>query len=465
MPTITWSNESIGLEERGFIILTRVFQYLRSMFGGEKTTDQDMAAFEIAMETLKLAAEPGETYAAIAARLKLEAETYKDFLLHPKPIGKIAVIVKEIDPNSRDFRSPRKQIQILDPAEGKASAGFDFPRSATKVLEFVIYNTEGSPLFAITRTYSNWTGSRKFKLGPNHVFCLNMVENSLGLVTVHASFRMAQEHEDARDRQARLEPVRPVAVPVGKTESGRSLFELRPFGRRLAYLLVLQCMVISLICSTVIWVATSRAMSRPESLAGQTTDRSLSDTMTYALVASLSERTIPLNAISGGTATGSDTVPGAAEKSRKIRLAQKAKRLAKVEGFSISVDNDSCKSGESRCLKLLSTIQKRVESNLGSFSLRKYTPDETDEGSEPARLIVSYNPIDMLHGHVHLRLYDQQGELWDDKGNLNYAAITEPALVEDYCEEASSKILLEIITAKIRVNSDPQEEEKTSEDK
>jgi hypothetical protein len=459
MATMTWNNERTELEGRLFIF-PRVFQYFRSIFGGEKTTPQDMAAFETAMNTLKLAAEPGENYAAIAARMKLEAETYRDFLLNPKPIGKISLIVKEIDPDSRDFRSPREQYKVHDPAKGWASVGYEFDRSDTKVLEFMMYDTEGSPLFAITRTYSNWIGCREFNLGLDRVFCLNMVEVSPGCVMAHASFRMAAERESARDRQRILEPAPQVPAPVGKVESGRSIFEFLPFGRRLAYALVLQCMVISLICSTVIWVATGRAMSRQGSLARQTTDHSLSDTTTDPSVANLPDGKTALYATSGGTETGSNDIPGEAETVRKIRMAQKAKRLAKVEGFSISVDNNSCKSGESRCLELLSTIQKRVESNLSSVSLRAYTPDQPNERTEPAKLIVSYNPIDTLHGHVHLTLYDHQGELWDDKGNLTYAA---PSVVENYCEEASSKILLEIITAKIRVNSNPQEGEKTSE--
>jgi hypothetical protein len=112
---------------------------------------------------------------------------------------------------------------------------------------------------------------------------------------------------------------------------------------------------------------------------------------------------------------------------------------------------------ESRCLELLSTVQKGVQSSLSSLSVPVYTLDQTRNGAKPAKLVVSYNPIDLLHGQIHLTLYDQQGALWDDRGNLTSAQISQPSVVSTYCEEASSEILWQIITAKIRLSSNSDE--------
>jgi hypothetical protein len=75
-------------------------------------------------------------------------------------------------------------------------------------------------------------------------------------------------------------------------------------------------------------------------------------------------------------------------------------------------------------------------------------------GKEPANLVVSYNPINLLHGQIHLTLYDKEGALWNGNGNLSYAQLTKPDLIKSYCEEASSEIVWEIIMAKAHLNSD-----------
>jgi hypothetical protein len=472
MSTITLDNENIESDRVGVVfdrIFNRIFQFVRSIFSAREAAAEDSAAFKTAVSAVKLAAEPGENYAVVAARIQREVAIYRDFLLHPKPIGKISLIVKEIDPNSPDFRSPRKQYQVhdpseghRDPAEGWASVGYKFNRSATKVLEFMVYDMKGSPLFAIARTYSSWLGATEFKLGLNRVFFLNMVEDSPGYVQVHAGFR-ATARQSAGDRQAIPVTVRQHPSATVKPDSGQSILDLRPFGRRLAYMFVLQCLVISLICSTVIWVGTGRAMSRTASLFTKTEDGPASETLGSAPLDTLTVEEMAIYDTAGGTVTNAHDTPNETRRKIASRLAQKAQRLAGVKGFSISVNNASCQSGESRCFELLSTIQKGVLSTLKSLSLRVYTDNQTKDGVEPAQLMVSYNPIDTLHGQVHLTLSDQQGELWDNKGNFSYAAITEPSVVNSYCEEASSEILWEIITAKIQVKSNPEEKAEKAE--
>lgn len=462
MTTITLENRE-GEERVALIFINRIFnpmlQFVRTIFSADKNAAEESAAFKIAVSAVKLAAEPGENYAVVASRIQREVAIYRDFLLRPKPIGKISLIVKEIDPNSPDFRSPRKQYQVhdpseghRDPAEGWVSVGYKFNRSATKVLEFMVYDLKGSPLFAIARTYSNWLGSIEFKLGLNRVFYLNMVEDSPGYVMVQAGFK-AKARQSAGEIQNIPGTMRQLPSAIVKPNSGPSVLDFRPFGRRLAYMFLLQCLVISVICSTVIWVGTGRAMSRTVSSSSKAEAGSSSEMLGDAALASLIKQTVATYHTSGETLTSDNNTPN--ETTRKItsRLGQKATRLARVKGFSVSVNHASCKSGESRCLELLSSVRKGVQWTLSSLSLPVYAEDQTGDGIEPAKLVVSYNPIDTLHAQVHLTLYDQQGKLWDNEGNLSYATITEPAVVNNYCEEASSEILWEIITARMQVTS------------
>jgi len=457
----TFSNENIWKGE--IFSFSRIFQIFRRLITGDRTSRQEIARFEKAVRTMRLAAEPGEEYPLVAARIEREASTYRTFLQHPQPIGKISLIVKELNPHSPDFTKPRTQIEVAnpseghrDPAEGCASAGYKFNRSDTKVLEFMVHDVNESPLFAIVRTYSNWVGNREFALGLNRVFYLNMIEDAPGYVMVYAGFRTVADHERVTGKPKTLQAVGQMPVPViaGSGAGRRFRGFWQPYGQRRRSLVGLECAAISVICSSVFWMATHGASSKDPSRPNQSQVVSSVAGVLPAAGETITSvnKTDTFDAINGGLLVSTDRSLRAKNNVR-IRLAQKAKRLAEVKAFSVAVDNSSCKPMESRCLELLSTVQKGVQSSLSSLSVPVYSLDQTGNGAEPAKLVVSYNPIDLLHGQIHLTLYDQQGALWDDKGNLTFAEISQPSVVTTYCEEASSEILWQIITAKIRVNA------------
>lgn len=462
---ITLSNENIWRGEVFSFI--RIFQIVKQLITGDRTNRQEIARFEKAVRTLRLAAEPGEEYPLVAARIEREAATYRSFLQHPQPIGKISVMVKELDPNSPDFTTPRKQIEVVDPSEGQrdpaegcASAGYKFNRSATKVLEFIVHDVNDSPLFAIVRTYSNWLGSREFALGLNRVFYLNMIEDSPGYVMVYAGFKAVARHERATGKPKTLEVVRQLPAPVvNESGTGRRFSGFwQPFGHRRG-LVGLECAAISLICSSVFWIATLGATSKDAFRPDQAEVASPAAGVSPPVEELITPVDKPgaFYEINGGALMGQDRTLRAKGNSVRVRLAQKAKRFAEVKEFSVAVDNSSCKSMGSRCLELLSTVQEGVQSSLSSLSVPVYTLGQTRNRAKPAKLVVSYSPIDLFHGQIHLTLYDQQGALWDDRGNLAYAQINQPSVVSTYCEEASSEILWQIITAKIHLNSNSDE--------
>lgn len=467
MSTITFDDARVKPRRAVMISVPHFFRALKRTIMGEKTTCTELPGYKKAVRSLRLAAEPGEAYPAVADRIDREVAIYRDFLMRPRPIGKISLIVKELDPDSPDFRSPRKQYQVhepsegkRDPAEGLASVKYRFNRSATKVLEFMVHDAKDAPLFAVARTYSTWLGNKEFPLGHKRVFYLNMVEDSPGYVMVHAGFRPASEEEYATEKPTTIKVVPPMPQPVidGPEQESRNPILWSLPQSRLAYLFGFQCAVISLFCGGVLWLATGSAMSR--TVAHQASVPSAAAPSTSSTDASRL-----LSTFAGGSIIRPDDTRVQGGKNIRIKLVQKAKRLARVNGFSVSIKDDSCKSKESRCLELLTTIQKEVASSLSSLRVPVYTPGQIKKGIEPAELVVSYKPVDLIHGQIHLTLYDQQGELWRDRGDLNYAGVIEPAAVTTYCEEASTDMIWEIITAKTHVNSIDEKGEVTTKSK
>lgn len=171
---------------------------------------------DIAVQTIRLAAEPGEDYPTVAARIRREALLYRNFLRHSPPIGKISLRVKELHAHSGAFTSTRQQFQVLDPAEGhqdpsegRVSVCYTFSRSANRVLEFIVHDENDKPLFAVVRTYCNWVGSRAFSLGKNRQFYLDMNEEAPGYVMVYAGFKPSPRG-DFVAAGPRLQPAQPV---------------------------------------------------------------------------------------------------------------------------------------------------------------------------------------------------------------------------------------------------------------
>lgn len=467
MATMTLSNPTIsGLREVIVSLITSLFRFAQHFIkeiSGPKTDGRGIeevdAEFEKAVRTIQLAAEPGENYAEIAAKVRREALSYRNFLQHPQPIGRISLCVRELDRNEPDFGKPRTQWLVehpseggRDPVEGGASVSYRLSRSATKVLEFVLHDTKDAPLFAIVRTYSNWLGTKKFELGPNRVFYLDMKEELPGYVEVKAGFRPATAFEDDNEDTKVREFARPVPVPPStetQPEPHMSIFRRPPQPRRFVYLA--KCAAVSMIVSTVTFAVIAAFSKSHAQVSSGTSSATPVREATGRTVAIYLDQSPSLSA--NAFDIGQSGVLNQEPKTMRVRSVESSKRLADVKSFSIAVDNNSCKEMESQCRALLSTIQQEVKSNLSSLNIPVLRTDQVKTGKEPAKLVVSYNPTNLLHGQIHLTLYDQQGALWS-KGNLSYAKLTEPDAIRTYCEEASNEIVWEIIMAKAQMNFD-----------
>lgn len=464
MSSITMTHQNTwGLREVTISLVTSPFRFVQhfiNVVSGAETDSREIADFEKAVRTIQLAAEPGENYGEVAAKVLREAEIYKEYLESPqRRIGRISLHIKELDPHEPDFGTARTQWLVddpseggRDPVEGRASVSYRLSRSATKVLEFMVHDHNDVPLFAVARVYSHWVGTKRFPLGPNRVFCLQMVEALPGYVDVNAGFKPATALEDDLEDENLREFPRAVAVPPSQALPNPhvSIFQ-RPLHRN-RWVYVAECAVIILVSSLVCIVAAkSFKGAESQSRSAATASMPVAESTGRNFIAFAVDQSSSLNP--QDFRIGEMVVFDPDMRTIKGRSVQKAKRLAKVNSFSISVDNSSCRQMESQCRKLLSKVQQEVKSNLNSLNVPVLSLDQTGAGREPAKLVVSYNPINLLHGQIHLTLYDHEGTLWNGNGNLSYAELTKPEVIKTYCEVASSEIVWEIIMAKAHVNS------------
>jgi len=137
----------------------------------------------------------GDSYEAIADRIRTESARYKAFKQNPQLIGRITINIKRLD--SHEFSQRHYEIgQPLEPENngGNTSLSYTHQRSDISVLEFVLHDQNYLPLFAIARTYSDWIGYKEFDLGTDdRVFYLEMVKDKKpGYVAVHAGFKTRQ---------------------------------------------------------------------------------------------------------------------------------------------------------------------------------------------------------------------------------------------------------------------------------
>src|SRR6185369_4281028 len=59
-------------------------------------------ALNQALQTIPMAANPGEDYEIVAARIETQAAAYVEFLNNPQPIGRISLNVKQFGPAPAD---------------------------------------------------------------------------------------------------------------------------------------------------------------------------------------------------------------------------------------------------------------------------------------------------------------------------------------------------------------------------
>lgn len=146
-------------------------------------------AREAILSLRMVANKPGESYEAIAARVDREAANFAAFRDNPTPIGKISLNAKFIAPTESGREFVTEQHQVRDPDKGQASMGHTFERSKWLVLEIIVHDEKGKPLFPLLRTYSNWIGSKSFDLGLRRTFNLKMEQAaSANFVRVSAGF-------------------------------------------------------------------------------------------------------------------------------------------------------------------------------------------------------------------------------------------------------------------------------------
>lgn len=216
-------------------------------------------ALSRALQTIRMAANAGEDYEIVAARIDKEAADYEEFLNNPLRIGRISLNVKHFGPMPADTAHVREQCRINqpseghpDPAEGRASVWYTFNRSNNKVLEFIVHDEHDNPLFPIARTYTSWIGTKEFDLGLGRTFYLSLFEGAPGYVNVRAGFMEPNELENAiydafnQQDQNRSRPVsgRPETVsslhPVLKQS-----YEQKSAGATVFVLLVAACMILA----------------------------------------------------------------------------------------------------------------------------------------------------------------------------------------------------------------------------
>ena len=221
-----------------------------------------------------MAANPGEGYEIVAARIEAQAAAYLEFLNNPQPIGRISLNVKQFGPAPTHVAHVREQYRInepsegyADPAEGGASVWYTFNRSNNKVLEFIVHDKDDNELFPIARTYTDWIGTKKFDLGFGRTFYLSLMEGAPGYVKVRAGFGEPNEFERViYDVFEQSDTPRPQPVPNAETASSfQSCGSIRPRSGNMAmmYLLIFSAalLMVSLVHPKVRWVSSAQAQT------------------------------------------------------------------------------------------------------------------------------------------------------------------------------------------------------------
>lgn len=431
---------------RGFLrtYLNRVRNAVwRCRSSGTRSIDlwDDNSRLHEAILVLRMAANfRGEDYEVVAARIEKEVARYREFLQQPEFIGKISLIVKRfpLDVEEED-ELPRQVYQVREPTEGRASVFYTFNRSDRLVLEFVVHDKHDTPLFPIVRTYSNWTGKRQFNLGLGRTFTLMMAEDeSSECVRVHAGFTTAQaeEVEDAGmpvttgNLTLAANTMRNgdgFPTPTGAFQSS--------FGRRLAFLLVVECLVVSVISSWLIGrqAAPNRLMAEPQAFA----QRQGSAPVIYPAFAQEArgdangiEFCIDCAEEAGGVESGDTT---GSDKRGRTRDGNelKATRVTALMGGHVKVDDMLCRHAEDGCRELRVSIKSGDDNNLLYFHMhhpRSSVRRDTTHSSAP--LAVAHNSGETYSGHIHVTLFTQNRLLLikdvgcseNDTGNVRHFA-------------------------------------------
>lgn len=309
----------------------------------------------------------GEDYEAVAARIEKEVARYREFLQQPEPIGKISLVVKRFPLDGEDDEPPRQLYQVRDPTQGQASVLYNFERSDRIVLEVVVHDRYDRPLFPIVRTYSNWIGKRQFNLGLGRTFTLSMAaSDASACVRVHAGFKtaLADEIEDTDMAVATGD----LTLAANTIHNGGSL-QIQTdafrwsYRRRLALLLCVECLVVSVIASRLVGqAATNQLMNAPA--AADISQASGSAPVTAQAFAGNSDGeahgiTFYISG-GGGEESGVDESRnfGGSDKGTRARdgNALQTTRIAALVGGRLKLDDALCGGGGDGCHELRVSI-------------------------------------------------------------------------------------------------------------
>ena len=179
--TLPRPNPSVWEQMISFIamVASKIFSSIEERCFSRRRQEE----LEKAHKTVRMAENYGDTFEDTAQRIIEESARYKAFKENPQPIGKISLTVKQLD-------SALKQYEVIDPYDGEMTVVYSHRRSAETVLEFVVHDKDGVPLFPIARSYANYFGCKEFDLGLDQVFYLKMVKDKRpDYVAVQAGFK------------------------------------------------------------------------------------------------------------------------------------------------------------------------------------------------------------------------------------------------------------------------------------
>lgn len=459
---------------RSVILFVRKFKLTANSKASTAPSWEEDPDLQKAILTFRMAANPGEDYEVVAARIEQEAARYREFLRNPQPIRCIILNVKSLVAEEDECLYTREQYWVRDPAQGLASMNYTFARSNKLVLEFIAYDEQNNALFPIVRTYSTWLGKKKFKLGLGRTFYLSMFEcDSPDQVVVQAGFMPF-----ARERV--LSPARAAAAAAGPppltayTENGTSDIGFTTtafspsYGRGLALAMGMQCLVVPLLCCMAFWWVFGRSATPVEvskamqpSGASDVSRTAPEETPPDAYTAGVLPATVK-PAKEGRPARPTAT----RDKNDRLKLKtvelQKAARLVEINRISVVVDGTSCHDTEDRCDRLLANFQKAIETDLNRLKLPVNTTDENDSG-DAVKLVVSYKPVNDCFGHVYVTLYDQKGLLWGEEDDcLEYGEGQADDFVRVASEKMSVRLANELTQARALIDAEGKKDTNTT---
>lgn len=362
-----------------------------------------------AVWAVRMAANLGEDYDKVSERIEREAARYREFLRNPTLIGEITLNAKQVltDAPSGDIFG--RVYQVRDPAEGQASVVYNFKRAAGIVLEFVVHDQQGIPLFPIVRTYSDWLGERTFDLGAGRTFDLKMTEGECPMeVRVQASFATARSTAAAGYRTRAAACGLPLAADDGggtaKADgAGSSAYGAPAYAFGMAVLFLIG----------IGWAFRPEAQSyRPHAPARvRAAAGGPAVFTTYAEGETVNSNYARLAAVDGATTAGwqesvypAHSAGGVGRSQQRNDNRGRVTRVAAVTGGRVKMDAGFCRQVGALCDRWRADIQSTLDAVKGMWEPAASTTDESGSGGQPDLMMLSYLTDDAAPRHLHVTL-------------------------------------------------------------